>query len=251
MEALNWFVIPFGVVMLSAMASTSSLAQAPASESPPQLVYLDSSEGALRLTKSESNGDFFRLVRYFNPQKNLAYCGVSSSIMVLNALPVPKPQGGAHGTYPFYTQENFFTPAATAIKKAEKVAEEGLSLTELADILNAHAGVEATKVFASETTLEAFKELTVAQLNSASSYVLVNYLRKALGQERGGHISPLAAYHRASDSFLILDVSQYKYPPVWAPAQKLFQAMAVKDDDSHLSRGFVLVKAVPAPPKSQ
>jgi hypothetical protein len=44
--------------------------------------------------------------------------------------------------------------------------------------------------------------------------VIVNYLRKAIGQEKGGHISPLAAYDAETDRFLILDVSRYKYPPV-------------------------------------
>ena len=46
----------------------------------------------------------------------------------------------------------------------------------------------------------------------------MNYLRKAIGQERGGHISPLAAYDAKSDRFLILDVARYKYPPVWVKA---------------------------------
>jgi hypothetical protein len=34
--------------------------------------------------------------------------------------------------------------------------------------------------------------------------VIVNYLRMALGQERGGHISPLAAYDAETDRFLAL-----------------------------------------------
>jgi Phytochelatin synthase len=36
---------------------------------------------------------------------------------------------------------------------------------------------------------------------------------RAIGQEQGGHISPLAAYDAETDRFLILDVSRYKYPP--------------------------------------
>jgi hypothetical protein len=35
--------------------------------------------------------------------------------------------------------------------------------------------------------------------------VIVNYLRNAIGQEWGGHISPLAAYDADTDRFLILD----------------------------------------------
>ena len=50
--------------------------------------------------------------------------------------------------------------------------------------------------------------------------MLVNYLRSAIGQKTGGHISPLAAYNQETDSFLILDVSRYKYPPIWVKAEQ-------------------------------
>ena len=76
--------------------------------------------------------------------------------------------------------------------------------------------------------------------------MIVNYLRKAIGQERGGHISPLAAYDAKSDRFLILDVARYKYPPVWVTASDLFAAMNTTDPaNNNKTRGYVLVtKAV-------
>ena len=67
-------------------------------------------------------------------------------------------------------------------------------------------------------------------------------LRKAIGQEAGGHISPLAAYDADTDRFLILDVSRYKYPPAWVTAAALFGAMDTPDSDNHdLTRGYVVV----------
>ncbi|MGB6297273.1 MAG: phytochelatin synthase family protein, partial [Rivularia sp. (in: cyanobacteria)] len=56
-----------------------------------------------------------------------------------------------------------------------------------------------------------------------------------------GHISPLAAYNKETDRFLILDVSRYKYPPVWVKAEDLWKAMNTKDSVSDKTRGFVLV----------
>jgi hypothetical protein len=47
--------------------------------------------------------------------------------------------------------------------------------------------------------------------------------------EGGGHFSPLAAYHEESDSFLVMDVARYKYPPFWVHADLLCQAMATPD----------------------
>ena len=75
-------------------------------------------------------------------------------------------------------------------------------------------------------------------------YVIVNYLRRTIGQERGGHISPLAAYDAETDRFLVLDVSRYKYPPVWVKAEDLFAAMNTPDSDNeNRTRGYVLVSA--------
>jgi len=72
--------------------------------------------------------------------------------------------------------------------------------------------------------------------------VIVNYLRKAIGQERGGHISPLAAYDAKADRFLILDVARYKYPPVWVKTSEIFDAMNTTDSDNdNKTRGYVLV----------
>jgi hypothetical protein len=78
--------------------------------------------------------------------------------------------------------------------------------------------------------------------------VLVNYLRKTLGEETGGHISPLAAYDAKADRFLILDVARYKYPPVWVKTADMFGAMNTPDAaNNNKTRGFVLVTAAPVP----
>lgn len=61
-------------------------------------------------------------------------------------------------------------------------------------------------------------------------------------QQKGGHISPLAAYDRETDRFMILDVARYKYPPVWVKTEDLFAAMNTPDSDNdNRSRGYVLV----------
>jgi hypothetical protein len=79
-------------------------------------------------------------------------------------------------------------------------------------------------------------------LAADGQYVLVNFLRSAIGEEQFGHISPLAAYDAASDRFLILDVSRYKYPPVWVTAADLFRAMNTPDSDNqNRSRGYVII----------
>ncbi len=102
--------------------------------------------------------------------------------------------------------------------------------------------VQATVRHAADTTLDAFRTLTIATLESPKQFLVVNYYRPDVGQADGGHFSPVAAYDAVTDRFLILDVTRGKYPPVWVPASRLFTAMQAVDSDSGLSRGFVLIK---------
>ena len=109
-----------------------------------------------------------------------------------------------------------------------------------------------------DSSLDAFRKAAVAAIDDDDHFVLVNYLRKAIGQEAGGHISPLAAYDADTDRFLILDVSRYKYPPVWVEASALFGAMNTEDSDagnqpaatsSSASRGSPTPPPPPSPPR--
>ena len=94
---------------------------------------------------------------------------------------------------------------------------------------------------ATDTSLEEFRKQAAENLKKPQNFVLVNYLRKEIGQEKGGHISPLAAYNEQTDRFLILDVSRYKYPPVWVKTADLWKAMLTHDLSSNKSCGFVFV----------
>ena len=75
--------------------------------------------------------------------------------------------------------------------------------------------------------------------------MIVNYLRKSMGQQVGGHISPLAAYDAKADRFLIPDVARYKYPPVWVTTSDLFKAVNTTDaSNDNKTRGYVLIANV-------
>ena len=113
-----------------------------------------------------------------------------------------------------------------------------MSLENLADALRAH-GLQAALTEASASDVDAFRERAIATLNDRDSFLLANYLRSVLGEEKGGHISPVAAYDADTDRFLVLDVSRYKYPPIWVTAADLFAAMDTGGDD--WGRGFVVV----------
>jgi hypothetical protein len=115
-----------------------------------------------------------------------------------------------------------------------------MTLAQLGGLLTSH-GAKVKVYHGSDVDLNQFRFLLVQNLSARGNFAIINYLRKSIGQERGGHISPIAAYNQATDRFLILDVSRYKYPPVWVKAVDLWQAIRTIDSDSGKTRGFVLV----------
>ncbi|MFM7362232.1 MAG: phytochelatin synthase family protein [Cyanobium sp.] len=198
--------------------------------------------GLALLSSSQQRADYGPLADTFLTQANLAYCGVASSVMALNSLAVPAPPADGYGRYRFWTQENLFGAKATrSLLPPEQVARRGMTLQQLRGLL-ASTGAQASTIHGSDLDLAALRRLVVTNLANAEDRLLVNYRRSAIGQEGGGHISPLAAYHAPSDRVLILDVARYRYPSVWVPLNVLWQAMRTTDPDSGLSRGLVIVR---------
>jgi len=197
---------------------------------PATLIAADSPEGRELLAGAEGIADYQRLSESFQNQSLISYCGVASSVTVLNAL------GND------FNQRNFFTDAASEVRPRLRVMLGGMSLPNLAALLDAH-GTEVSIQHADASTLDEFRAVVERNLSSEDDYLLVNYQREVLGQQRVGHISPLAAYDRDSDRVLILDTAGHKYPPTWVAMQSLFAAMSTIDSASGKTRGYVEISA--------
>jgi Phytochelatin synthase len=238
-----------GAVALGALrigGSATPEFAAPVRAVPASLVPLDSAEGRRLLFESEAHESFLPLAAHFVTQDTQSYCGVASIVMVLNALMVPAPAVSAYAPHRLFTQDNLFGDPTDGITSADRVARQGMSLRQVAQILRAY-GVEAEAHLASESSLAAFRALASESLRRKDGHVIVNYARPVLGQSAVGHISPLVAYDADSDRFLILDVARYKYPPVWVEAATLFAAMSATIEGGERTRGFVLVRGRDGP----
>ncbi|MEQ8540595.1 MAG: phytochelatin synthase family protein [Coleofasciculus sp. D1-CHI-01] len=231
--------LPLGVGIISFSFATGKLLPQtlPLSQ---DLINLNSQDGETLLVESNARRDYFPLSIHFETQENLAYCGVASIVMVLNALSIPAPPTANFGDHHIFTQENVLNEQTEKILPAAVIARQGMTLDQLGQLLETYP-LNAEVYHASEVTLDKFRQMVVENLEDPNNFVLVNYLRKTIGQERGGHISPIAAYNPQSDRFLILDVSRYKYPPIWVKAEELWQAMGTVDSTSEKTRGFVLI----------
>ena len=67
-------------------------------------------------------------------------------------------------------------------------------------------------------------------LRDPNSRILVNYDRSKIGQTGSSHWAPVGSYSHTMDAFLLLEVAKYKYPSVWVPSERLFDAMSTTDD---------------------
>ncbi|CAA9552923.1 Phytochelatin synthase, bacterial type [uncultured Synechococcales cyanobacterium] len=220
---------------------------------PRSLTPLSSSEGEQLLFASHARADYVPLSTQFVTQKNQAYCGVASIVMVLNALNILAPAAPEYKPYRVFTQDNFFNLQTQKVLAADVVARQGMTLDQLGQLLVTYP-VSAQVYHAGNLSLPKFRSLALKNLQQRDNFLIVNYLRRAINQEKGGHISPLAAYNQASDRFLILDVSRYKYPPVWVRAADLWKAMNTVDSVSGKTRGLVVVskgKQALQPPSTQ
>ncbi len=154
---------------------------------------------------------------------------MASSVIAINTL------GGEAN------QEMFFDGLSANTRGGWATFYTGMTLDQLGALLDAHA-LSVSVTHTAETTLEGFRAAARKNLATPDDLMLINYSRATLDQGSSGHISPLAAYDDTSDRFLVLDVSAYKYPPVWVEAASLFDAMNTLDSASDLTRGFVVLR---------
>jgi hypothetical protein len=224
-----------GIVLGSALSIAQTLPL------PESLIGAASDAGEAILVDADAREAYFPLVNSFVTQQNQAFCGVASTVMILNALEIPAPAVPAFDPYRTFTQDNVLTAETEKIIPLELIKKQGITVDQLAGLIGTYP-VNVTLTHAAESSVEKFRTDARQALATPGHFVIVNYLRKAINQERGGHISPLAAFDVETDRFLILDVARYKYPPVWVKAADLFAAMNTTDSDNdNKTRGYIVI----------
>ena len=236
---LNMLKIASGVAAIALTMTFSAGWWYAASPPTPSYVALSnplldarSAEGQVLLESTAFRTDYDLVSKHFVTQSRRGYCGVASGTIAINAL---------RQSTPPLSQETFFTARAAAVRSSLKVTFAGMTLEQLASLLRAH-DLSVSVVYASESSLESFRNAARTSVIDPSDVLLINYDRVALHQQGRGHISPVVAYHPGTDRFLVLDVASYHYPPTWVPAADLWNAINTVDASSGRTRGFVLVQ---------
>lgn len=231
------------------------------------LVAFSSEEGLARLSRSSAKSDFPDLANQFEAQSNGAFCGPTSAAIVLNAslsrkavLPRDSSRlraedqrflpAGFDLSLPRFTQDNVIEKGRKTRAQilgepmsinGRQITDFGYQIRQLDEMLRANGLVTKLVIVDDDKALEDIRSDLVGNLRRSNDYVIVGYKRSAAGQQGGGHISPVAAYDEASDSFLLLDVNPANAGWVWMSAATLARAM--RTFDTVENRGYILVGA--------
>ena len=230
------------------------------------LVTFASDEGLVRLARAKATPDFPNLANQFEAQSNLWFCGPTTAAIVLNAVrsgsrDVPRDRSrlssddlryipsGYDLTVPRFTQDNVIGKGSKSRAQVlgepvavdgKQVMDPGYQLRQFDQLLRAHDLDTRLVVVDDKKSEEEVRADFVENLKRAGDYVVVNYRRKDVGQQGGGHISPLGAYDAESDSVLIMDVNPASAGWVWMPIATLIKGM--RTFDTVENRGYILVK---------
>jgi hypothetical protein len=258
-------------IALVFLLGTASFAPAHALDAAPAqavqaLVPFASDEGLIRLSRSDAKVDFPTLSNQFEAQSNAAFCGPTSAAIVLNAvrgrsadLPHDRSRlraddlrhtpAGFDPSLPRYTQDNVISAGAKTRAQVlgepltiagKAIRDFGYQLRQLDEMLRANGLATRLRIVDDAMPEAAIRTELVENLQRRGDYVVIGYRRSVVGQQGGGHISPLGAYDAESDSFLVLDVNPTSAGWVWMPTATLVRGM--RTFDTVENRGYILVE---------
>src|SRR5262252_7144141 len=246
--------------------SAASAEDAPTAKVLQELIPFSSEEGLARLARSTAKVDFPALANQFEAQSNPAFCGPTSAAIVLNAVygrnpNLPRDWSRLHEgdlkyappnidpSIPRFTQDNVITKGQKTRAQVlgepltlngKQIADYGYEIRQLDEMLR-DKGVDTKLTIVDESKGEQdIRSELVENLKRRGDYVIVAFLREAVGERGGPHISPVGAYDAESDSFLVLDVNPANADWVWMPAKTLVNGMRTFDKIEN--RGYVLVQ---------
>jgi glutathione gamma-glutamylcysteinyltransferase len=203
---------------------------------PDGLIAFAGVEGRALFREALANGTmegYFALAEQFHTQAEPAFCGLGSLVVALNALGVD-PGRSWKGPWRWFGEEML-----DCCVPIDEVREVGLTLDEVACLARCN-GARVHLHRAHEGSADELRQAIAAASRAPSGRVVVAaYARDVLGQTGSGHFSPIGGFHEGRDLALILDVARFKYPPHWAPIERLHAAILPCDPATSKARGFI------------
>jgi len=244
------------------IATTSFARDAERTVEPANLVPFSSDDGLVRLGRSKAKADFAALANQYEAQTNRLFCGPTTAAIVLNAMhlrssAVPRDRSRLHEgdlshlapafdpVIPRFTQDNVIKGPKTRAQvmgepmeiKGKMIKDFGYQARQFEAMLIANGARTRLVIVDDKKPVDEIRKDLIQNLARHGDFVVVGYHRKAVGQNGGGHISPLGAYDEISDSFLVMDVNPDSAGWVWIPAETLVKGM--RTFDTVENRGYL------------
>src|SRR6516162_1692798 len=218
------------LLLTTVQFSATSAEDAPAAKMPQELIPFSSDEGLIRLARASADlpRDRSRL-----REEDLRY--------------VPK---NYDPTIPRFTQDNLITKGQKTRAQVlgepltingKQVSDYGYEIRQLDEMLRANGAITKLTIVDDSKVEQDIRAELVENLKRRGGYVIVAFLREAVGERGGPHISPVGAYDAESDSFLVLDVNPAIADWVWMPTRTLVKGMRTFDKVEN--RGYILVQS--------
>lgn len=209
-------------------------------------VEWNTKEGARILKSSQINQHVGKLLPYYEPQKARANCGIATTVTALNSLALSSPKKffgiKLFDSPPIFNQSNFFSPQVERVVKQREVERRGISLAELKKALKTFRWLNVYPYEGPRLSHTQLRHLLISSLKNPNQRVLGLFDRRALEQRGTGHWSPIAAYDKKTDSFLVLDVANFKHQPFWVKAGALFKSMQTYN--GRQPRGLLVIERI-------
>mmetsp|Transcript_4394 Transcript_4394/g.7337 ORF Transcript_4394/g.7337 Transcript_4394/m.7337 type:complete len:318 (-) Transcript_4394:344-1297(-) len=209
--------------------------------------YLDTPAAFAWIGEDAEFQDFFAMQKGCDAQPTQVYCSAASLACVLNSLldDSELPTDPIYSPYTYATADDMFfgNDSATCVNdnvvrmdedfNGVWLAPYGLTLDQATELVKCNIDTALYTVVGvhvdESVTVDEVRADFITAIEEKGGRVFINFHRSAIGQDGGGHFSPVVAYNEDHDAFLVYDVAKYKFPPYWVPAEDMHAAMQTVD----------------------
>lgn len=212
---------------------------------PSQLVAMSSPEGRKMLIEAlsaQTAESYWPISEHFQSQSEPAYCGITTLVVVLNAMGVD-PNIRWKGGWRFFGSEDVLLDHCCWNKTL--IQRKGITMQDFSRLASCQGLGSVVMKRPCEYSVDQFRDdvRDATTTEAPHPFLVVSFERASLGQTGDGHFSPIAAYHEESDRVLVMDVARFKYPPYWVKVDELYASLIKCDPETEQSRGWFLLEA--------
>ncbi|XP_033741779.1 glutathione gamma-glutamylcysteinyltransferase 3-like [Pecten maximus] len=178
---------------------------------------------------------YFKMAAQFSTQTEPAFCGLTTLVMILNALEIDP---GKIWKAPWRWYHEDMLECCVSL---QEMKEKGITYDQFVCLAACNSlEAESTRIDDS-ASLETFRDHVIRLSRQDDRFIALSYSRKTLGQTGDGHFSPVGGYHPDRDLVLVMDTARFKYPPHWVPLANIWEAMKPFDKSTGKSRGYCIL----------